>query len=71
MSLYWWAGSTTNGAERFANWNRVLGLEWSQSVPAIPAAGTPPARGQFGIGESLDAPFRRRVRAYVSLILSP
>jgi hypothetical protein len=71
MSLYWWAGSTTNGAERFAMWNRVIGVEWSQSVPAIPAAGTPPARAQLGIGESLDAPFRRRVRAYMTLILSP
>ena len=71
FSLYWWAGSTTDGAQRFAAWNRVIGFEWSRSVPAIPAAGTPPARGQFGLGESLDAPFRRRARAYMTLILSP
>ena len=71
LSLYWWAGSTARAGGRFARWNRVVGLDWSQSVPAIPAAGTPAARGEVGIGESLDAPFRNRVRAYVSLILNP
>ena len=70
LALYWWAGSTAEGS-RFATWNRVIGLEWSQAVPAIAAAGTPSARGQLGIGESLDAPFQRRIRAYVSLILNP
>jgi hypothetical protein len=49
----------------------VIGAEWLASVPAIPIAGTPAARAQIGIGESLDAPFRKRVRAYVSFVLDP
>jgi hypothetical protein len=71
MSLYYWAGSTSSGNERYDNWQRVIGLDWSMSVGAIAPAGTPAARAQFGIGESLDEPFRRRVRGYVNVILNP
>jgi len=68
---YWWSGSATDAGQSFRSWQRVFGVEWSQSVPAIVPAGTPAARGQIGIGESLDAPFRRKIRAYVSLVLNP
>jgi hypothetical protein len=68
---YWWSGSATDSGQAFRDWHRVFGVEWSQSVPAIVPAGTPAARGQIGIGESLDAPFRRKVRAYVSLVINP
>jgi hypothetical protein len=71
LSLYYWGGSTRDGPGRFAVWNRVIGLESTQSVSAVPVLGTPPARARFGIGESVDAPFRHRVRAYVSLLLEP
>ncbi|HMA22437.1 MAG TPA: hypothetical protein VKP00_00550, partial [Gemmatimonadaceae bacterium] len=71
LAVYWYAGSTAPAGHRFAAWNRVIGADWSASVPAIAVAGTPAARAQIGIGESLDAPFRRRVRAYVSLVLDP
>ena len=68
---YWWAGAVTETGDAFRDWHRVVGVEWSQSVPAIVPAGTPAARGQVGIGESLDAPFRRKIRAYVSLVINP
>lgn len=71
LSPYFWAGATAGVDQRFAIWHRVVGLDWSQSIGAIPLAGTPSARGVIGIGESLDAPFRHRVRAYVSLVLNP
>jgi hypothetical protein len=71
LALYWYAGSTAPAGQRFAAWNRVIGAEWLASVPAIPIAGTPAARAQIGVGESLDAPFRKRVRAYVSVVLDP
>jgi hypothetical protein len=71
LALYWYAASTTAAGQRFAVWNRVIGAEWLASVPAIAIAGTPAARAQIGVGESLDAPFRKRVRAYVSLVLDP
>ncbi|HTI65071.1 MAG TPA: hypothetical protein VL524_16210 [Gemmatimonadaceae bacterium] len=71
LAPYVWAGSTAHTNESFHEWHRVVGLEWSGAVPAIPIAGTPAARGQVGIGESLDAPFRHRVRAYLSIVLNP
>jgi hypothetical protein len=52
-------------------WHRVAGVEWSEAVSAIVPAGTPAARGAIGVGESLDMPFRRKVRAYVSLVINP
>jgi len=33
--------------------------------------GTPSARAQVGIGESIDAPLRHRIRAYAALVLDP
>jgi hypothetical protein len=71
VSVYWWGGSTTPSGNRFAAWHRVVGVDWSQSIGAVPLAGTPAARGRIGIGESLDAPFRHKIRAYVSLLLTP
>ena len=68
---YWWAGSTTPAGEPFRTWHRVAGVEWSQSTPAIVPAGTPAARAQVGVGESLDPPFRRRFRAYLNLVINP
>lgn len=70
IALYYWAGSTRNGS-RFENWYRVVGFEWNASIGSIAPAGTPAARAQIGAGESLDEPFRKRWRAYVSLILNP
>jgi hypothetical protein len=72
VSAYLWSGSTGDeDNDRFDEWQRVIGLDWTLSIPAVPAAGTPAGRAQIGIGESLDAPFRRRVRAYFSLVLNP
>jgi hypothetical protein len=71
FSLYLWGGSTAPAGESFARWQRVAGIEWTQSVSAIPMAGTPPARALIGIGESIDAPVRHRVRVYAGLVLDP
>jgi hypothetical protein len=71
LTLYWWAGSTTPAGEPFREWHRVVGVEWSASTPAIVPAGTPAARAQIGVGESLDQPFRRQFRAYLSLVINP
>ena len=71
LAPYVWAASTALRNQSFETWHRVVGLEWSGAVPPIPVAGTPAARGQIGVGESLDPPFRHRVRAYVSVVLNP
>ncbi len=71
LSWYFWSGSTARAGDSFTGWHRVFGVDWSQSIGAIPLAGTPAARAQVGVGESLDAPFRRKLRVYLSLILEP
>jgi hypothetical protein len=71
LSWYFWSASTSASGSSFDVWHRVVGVEWNQSVGHIPLAGTPAARAQVGLGESLDAPFRQRLRAYVSLVLNP
>jgi hypothetical protein len=71
VEWYYWGGSTSEGGTRFDAWQRVVGVEWSSSIDAIAPAGTPAARARIGVGESLDAPFRKQVRAYISLLLNP
>lgn len=71
IGVYFWSGSTAPAGSRFSAWHRVIGLEGSQSVAAIPVAGVPSARIVYGAGESLDEPFRRQVRGYLSIIINP
>ena len=71
LAPYVWAGSTARTNESFDEWHRVVGLEWSGAIPPVPVAGTPAARAQVGIGESLDAPFKHRLRGYLSIVLNP
>jgi hypothetical protein len=71
FALYLWGGSTAPAGQSFSQWQRVAGIEWTQSVTAIPMVGTPPARAQIGIGESIDAPVRHRIRAYAALVIDP
>jgi hypothetical protein len=71
LNVYWWAGSTAPAGDRFAAWHRVIGLEGSQSVAAIPIAGLPTVRAVYGVGESLDAPFKKQLRGYFSIVLNP
>ena len=68
LSPYFWGASTTPVDGRFENWHRVAGAEFNISVPRIPLLGTPAARGQIGIGYSLDEPYKKKTRAYVSLV---
>jgi hypothetical protein len=71
FSWYYWGGSTARAGSSFSVWHRVIGAELSQSTAHIPMAGTPAARGIIGVGESLDAPFRKRLRMYAGLVLNP
>ncbi len=80
LALYWWGGSTASLVcspicpaleSKFSRWNRVAGAEWTASVASIPMAGTPAVRARVGIGESIDAPLRHRLVAYVGVVLDP
>jgi hypothetical protein len=63
-----WAASTARENGAFTSWHRVVGAEWTFSMPHVPFAGTPAARAQIGAGRSLDAPFAKKLRGYVNLV---
>lgn len=71
LAPYFWSGATAPESSHFGSWHRVIGLEGSYAVAAIPVAGVPTARIVYGAGESLDAPFRRQVRGYLSVVINP
>ena len=71
LAPYFWSGSATPAGDRFSAWHRVIGLEGSYAVASIPVAGVPTARIVYGGGESLDEPFRRQIRGYLSVVINP
>jgi hypothetical protein len=71
LDLFFWGGSTSALNTRFSQWNRVVGLDGTMSIAAIPLAGTPAARAEYGVGYALDEPFRKKVRVYLGLVLNP
>jgi hypothetical protein len=72
IAFYYWGGSVSEAGHRFATWVRVVGASWTLfSVPAIPLAGTPPARAQIGVGRSLDEPLKGKTRGYFGLVINP
>jgi hypothetical protein len=68
LTPYLWSASTTARDGHFENWHRVVGAEFNISVARIPLLGTPAARGQIGIGYSIDEPYAKKTRAYLSLV---
>jgi hypothetical protein len=70
LSLYYWSGSAASGGG-FSAWHQVIGLEGSQSSPAIHSLAVPNVRAVYGVGESLNEPFRRKLRGYVAIYVTP
>jgi len=68
---FYWGASARFGNGRFAQWHRVAGIEFTFDQSAIGVLGTPGARISAGIARSLDEPFARETRGYVSIVLRP
>ena len=71
LSPYYWGGSGRNGAGRFEQWHRVIGIEYVFDQGPQAVLGTPGGRITAGIGHSLDEPFADRTRGYVTVVLRP
>jgi hypothetical protein len=71
LSPYYWGGSGRNGAGRFEQWHRVIGIEYVFDQGPQAVLGTPGGRITAGLGHSLDEPFADRTRAYVTVTLRP
>ncbi|HEX2716484.1 MAG TPA: hypothetical protein VHM67_02325 [Gemmatimonadaceae bacterium] len=65
---YFWWGSA---GRSFDDWMRVAGIDATVAVPPLPILRMPAARAQAGVGYSLDDPWKKKVRAYLSVAYRP
>ena len=65
----YYAGVSTRGG--FADAFRVVGAEASLSLGDAPIIALPSVRALAGVGYTLDAPFRKKTRAYLSVEYRP
>lgn len=52
-------------------WYRATGVEFTIDVPPIPVVFTPRVRARVGAAYTLDQPYRKRVRGYLSMQMEP
>jgi hypothetical protein len=64
---YYWGASTAVNADAFRRWHRVVGAELRAGSEALPLVALPDVQLVLGYGRSLDEPYRRGDRVYVSL----
>ena len=69
VEAFYWAASTGDGT--LGRWHRVAGLQGAIDVPAVPLARVIDVSFVAGVAHSIDAPFRRRTRAYAQLSYRP
>lgn len=65
---FYYAGSAGDDLDV---WNRVVGVETGSDVAPLPLLRVPDVRFLFGAAYSLDEPYRRRTRLYVSVSYRP
>lgn len=68
FSPFFWAGTAGDDPHR---WIRVLGVEGRLAVQPIPVIRLPAAEVRAGTGYTLDDPWRKRLRAWMSLRYRP
>jgi hypothetical protein len=59
------------GGDRRTEWKRVYAVERELIFPSLGYARLPAVRVRAGVSYSVDAPFERKVRPYVSLVYRP
>lgn len=57
--------------DRITRYQRVLGAEREWDVPTIGFARVPGTRVRFGVGYSMDEPYREKIRPYLSVTYRP
>jgi hypothetical protein len=68
LSPYLWAGAAGDSLTR---WMRVLGIDGSLTIPPLPFFRLPASAVTAGVGYSIDEPWRKKTRAYISLRYRP
>jgi hypothetical protein len=65
---YLWAGTA---GDSLTHWMRVMGIDGSIAAPPLPFFRLPASMVTAGVGYSIDEPWRKKTRAYVSLRYRP
>jgi hypothetical protein len=63
--------SWTAAGDRLEHWQRVLGIERAMTIGSYGFARLPEVRLRGGASYSVDEPFRRKLRGWVSVIFRP
>ncbi|NUQ20478.1 MAG: hypothetical protein HOQ09_05900 [Gemmatimonadaceae bacterium] len=71
LSPYYWIGTAADQGKSLAHWKRVVGVDGSIDVPSVPLLRLPATSATLGVGYSLDAPWRKKTRAYLALRYRP
>jgi hypothetical protein len=71
VTAFYEGASASDDVRHFTKWNRVAGLERNFSIGPLPAILVPRTVIRGGAGYTLDAPFRKRVRAFLVLRVEP
>jgi len=70
-TIYYEGASASENPIDFRRWQRAVGLDLHAGIGPVPVAFVPRLSGRVGGAYTLDAPFRRRVRAFLELRVEP
>jgi len=68
LSPYLWAGAAGDSLVR---WMRVIGVDGSLTLPPLPFFRLPASAVTAGVGYSIDEPWKKKTRGYISLRYRP
>jgi hypothetical protein len=63
--------SIADNTRRYRDWNRAIGLERRFAFGPMPPALLPRVELRGGVGYTLDAPFRKKARAFFEMRVEP
>ncbi|HYC49582.1 MAG TPA: hypothetical protein VEB19_00610 [Gemmatimonadaceae bacterium] len=70
-TLFYEGASTAANVYSHRQWHRAIGAEMRYAFPGMPVAFLPRAAARGGVAYTLDAPFRRTVRAFFEMRFEP
>lgn len=70
-TLFYTGVSAAPDIDQIRLWQRAVGVETKYVLPVVPVAYAPRIESRGGVGYTLDAPFRHRVRVYLEMQVQP
>lgn len=70
-TMFYEGAATATDTYSFTKWNRAVGLESRFAFGPMPVAFVPRVQARGGAAYTLDAPFRKKVRAFLEMTVEP